>query len=189
MTDSSDEVETILQELAQFLHDSVFSTVICVMGLLRLGEYVVQFPRSQENPDPRIFIGSGPPGQVGPFGVRHMSEVLNDVAKGGPVETTLGQQWLVSVFTAWEHNFRRRLATAHGVDESQITAPVLGDLRHLRNDVVHHHGIATAENTGKCLVLRHWVAVGDPIRLSGEHFDELMRIFPLDSLGRQPGPG
>jgi hypothetical protein len=109
--------------------------------------------------------------------MRHVSEVVLDLARDGRVETTLGQQWVVTAYNAWEHNFRERLADAHGVDKAKVTAPLLGAIRHLRNDVVHHHGVASAEHTGRRLVLGHWVAVSDPIRLRGEHYDELMRIF------------
>lgn len=94
----------------------------------------------------------------------------------------LSQQWIVAFFTFWEHEFRPRLAESHAVQPNEIVVPLLGDLRLLRNDVVHHRGVATAETTGRCEILGHWFELGDEIYLAVGHFIELTALFPWDDL-------
>jgi hypothetical protein len=116
-----------------------------------------------------------------------MSEAKIQTAKGGPVETMLGQQWIVFAFSAWEEGYRRRLADALDCPLDDLRVPLLGDLRLLRNDVVHHRGIASARNAGRCKVLR-WFAEVDEIRLDIHRLAEFKEQFPwteLDQLGNR----
>ncbi len=97
------------------------------------------------------------------------------------------QQWLVYLFSAWEDEYRKRLATAHGrTDKNDLQFPLLGDLRHLRNDIVHHRGIASGDNTGKCTVLQGWFFPGDDILLTTDHLTEFAQLFPWPLLRQGP---
>ena len=90
------------------------------------------------------------------------------------------------VFETWEREVRGRLATALRLDFGDVTSPYFGDLRHLRNDVVHHGGIASQANTGRCQMIRDWFTIGDPIRLTGAQLRSLVyELFPeADLLAR-----
>jgi hypothetical protein len=66
-----------------------------------------------------------------------------------------------------EPYYRPAFADANGVDKKQVRSEVMGDIRNLRNDVIHHRGIATAKNTGKCKILTK-LSVGDMILLRPE---------------------
>jgi hypothetical protein len=112
-----------------------------------------------------------------------VSEAKIQMARGRPVETMLGQQWIVFVFSAWEEDYRRRLAGSLGCLPDDLRFPLLGDLRLLRNDVVHHHGIASARNAARCEVL-HWFTEGDQIRLDLDHLVEFNEPFPWTELGQ-----
>jgi len=41
----------------------------------------------------------------------------------------------------------------------------MGDLRHLRHDVAHSKGIATIEQSGKCILLTNWYIIGNAIEV------------------------
>jgi hypothetical protein len=134
-----------------------------------------------------VYFGIGDPNLPGarPYAQWRVSEALAKVAPNGPVDRWLGQQWIVFTFTIWEHDYRCRLAAAHGVSPSAIAHPLLGDLRLLRNDVVHHGGIATDRNAGRCAVLR-WFRPGDDIAITGERFVEFVDLFPWQELASPP---
>jgi hypothetical protein len=153
------------------------------MGLQRLPAFFEQMPKYPENPDPDVFIGIGDPNtpQARTYASWRLSTALGQVAKDGPVERWLGHQWLVLVYSLWEHEYRPRLAAMRGCSIEEIQHPLLGDLRLLRNDVVHHRGIASQGETGRCELVT-WFQVGDPIQLKAEHFEEFMRLFPWASL-------
>ena len=137
------------------------------MGLLQLPGFFDRTLRTPENPDPKIFIGVGDPNrpESRQYASWRLSEALEQIAMNGPVETQFGQQWLVSMFAAWEHEYRRRLAKAHGVADEMVFVPLFGDLRLLRHDILHCRGIATAENSGRCEVLQPWFVIGQPIHI------------------------
>ncbi len=184
----AESVSAVLEDLAGFLNDATAASGFAALGLQRFAEFLEQLPTLQENPDPRISLGIGDPNDPSAqaYASWRRSEALRQTAKHGPVEARLGQQWLVYVYTAWEHDFRRRLAKAHGCSEGALRFPLLGDLRLLRNDVIHHHGIATLRNTGSCQTVGHWFREGDPIILRGEHYAEFMRLFPWPDLASKP---
>lgn len=181
-------VAEVLDQLATFVNDSVASHGFACMGLRQITALFEVRTVLPENPDPDIFLGIGDPNtpEARTYAVWKRSEALIRVAISGPVEVMLGQQWVVYVFAAWEHGFRPRLAAAHGCEETALQYPLLGDLRHLRNDIVHHHGIATHANTGRCQVLTTWFSDGDPIALRPDHFAEFVHRFPLKEMHAHP---
>lgn len=177
--------EDVLAELAAFLNDAAGAHGWAQQGvpvvLARLQEVTGRVRRSPENPDPDMYMGIGDPNL--PTSATYQSWKLSRLpvalAEDGLVITWIGRQWIVGVFTGWEHEYRPRLATAYGCDEGALTHNVLGDLRHMRNDVVHHHGVATAANTGRCRTLR-WCNVGDEIMVRSPEVADFMRQFPYD---------
>jgi hypothetical protein len=177
-------VDGVLSELRTALNDATAAHAFASMGLERLPSFFEGLPRFPQNPDPDVFIGVGDPNtpEARTYASWRLSTALQQVAKDGPVERRLGHQWIVFVYSLWEHEYRPRLAAAHGCSIEGVRHPLLGDLRHLRNDVVHHRGIASKGETGRCELLA-WFGVGDGIDLRGEHFEEFMRLFPWAALG------
>jgi hypothetical protein len=185
---SADAVREVLRELGQFLDDAIAAYSFARLGLRSVAETTARLPTMAQNPDPMHYIGVGDPASPEPFWAWRRSELLWQVAQDGPAETHLGQQWIGHVYTGWQEAYRPRLAAAHGCGKADLRYPVLGDLRLLRNDVVHHRGRATPHNTGRCVVLGHWFAVGDVIRLRDEHFVEFRALLPWDRMTAGPRP-
>ena len=77
------------------------------------------------------------------------------------------------IYNYWEDHYRQQIAEALGHDsKNDLKAPIFGDLRHLRNSILHHRGIALAELEG-CELLR-WFHEGDPIVITEQMFDEMV---------------
>jgi hypothetical protein len=189
MPPPTEPVDGVLAELREFLLRSILAHNVATAGVRQIASLFAASPRTPENPDPRVHLGaSGDPNltNVTMAGSVKMSEAMVQIAPDGPVFNLLGQQWLVFTFTAWEHEFRPRLARANGVDKEVLTYPLLGDLRHIRNDILHCQGIATAEHSGRCEVLGDWVRVGDEITIRGSHVAEFMERFPWDEMAAGP---
>lgn len=115
------------------------------------------------------------------------SVVLERLSDGGFVAQQIGHQWLLLVFHEWEDEFRPRLAEARGIPVDEVRDPVLGDLRLMRNDIVHHRGRATEHNSGRCAQLR-WFQAGDVMlidrRMVWEVMDAFGLTFPAPEEGR-----
>lgn len=110
---------------------------------------------TEENPDPTVYIGAGDPND--PTTVAdaswRKSQIERAAAADGWLQQWLTHAWLALMLARWEAHYRPAFAEAHGVDPKRVRSDVVGHIRNLRNDVIHHNGIATAKNTGKCKVL------------------------------------
>lgn len=78
--------------------------------------------------------------------------------------------WVLQIYNnIWESQsrcqFRKTSGDTHAIPW-EIDA--LGDLRHIRNDLVHHNGIATEKQIGKCKILK-WFKPTDKIVLGMRH--------------------
>lgn len=180
---SNNSIESILAELNGDLNDLTAAHTFATAGLVRIREFFSQMPTIPENPDPLIRIGTGDPNtpEARQYAQWRRSEAIEQTRPHGTVETRLGQQWITLLYSLWEHEYRPRIAAAHNRDPRDEKYPLIGDLRLMRNDVIHHRGVATSSNTGRCEVLQ-WFQPGETISLKGEHFEEFIRIFPWPDL-------
>jgi hypothetical protein len=164
---SAETIEDGRQEFAQFLNDAAATHHFARRGLRLAREEFAQQWAAAGQPDADYFIGRGEPGTPESLAWVRLPqrEVPATLADDGPVAMALGHQWAVSVFTQWEHNFRPRLSAAQNVPLEDLRDDLMGDIRLLRNDIVHHRGVATANNAGRCKVLR-WFHPGEPILIT-----------------------
>lgn len=108
-------------------------------------------------------------------------EVKARNAPGGANFTTLGQLCLASFYDFWNDYLRREYVIAKGhLDRDESCKTVVeaclrehashdlwGDLRLLRNSIVHNKGIATSRVAG-CKLIK-WFKPGDPISITPEY--------------------
>lgn len=184
-------VEAILQEFRSELNTVTVTVEVASAGIEQFVHFLNSKPLVEANPDPMIRLGTGPPDdpESRQYGSIRQSEVLAMTRTGGAAPRFLGNMWLVYVYSLWEHRYRGQLATAFKCSPRDITHPILGDLRHLRHDILHHDGVATAGHSGKCVALAHWVRVGLPIYIWAPARAELVERFPWSDLRRRPdGP-
>lgn len=163
-------------------------TVLGVAGMV--GLWVLGFMRrtfeqvaelTNMGPDDVVHLTTGDMPTERPsdaFGVWTHRRIIESCGPNSAVARQLGHWWVSHVYAMWEHGFRPRLAKARGIALDDVTDPLMGDLRRLRHDVLHHGGIATAEWTGRCQRLR-WFTPGDDIFITGRMIYEFMEGFGL----------
>jgi hypothetical protein len=121
-----------------------------------------------ENPDPMIGWGEGNPNIPGQIKSRpgwRRSRYLKNTEHDGVCSRYLGWAWITLVFDRWEDDFRHRFAKEMSCSHGHVMCDAMGDLRHLRHDVTHSKGIATRNESGKCVLLRDWFAIGGYIEV------------------------
>lgn len=52
---------------------------------------------------------------------------------------------VVWIYQSWEDHYREKIATALGCKKNDILCPVFGDLRKLRNAIIHNSGVSTSD--------------------------------------------
>lgn len=78
----------------------------------------------------------------------------------------IGNMALISIYEYWENSCRNKLANHHKVEQSKIISQIFGDLRLLRNSIVHQKGIASA-NVERCSIFT-WYKADDDIFIDGD---------------------
>ena len=131
-----------------------------------------------------------------PSPVMKQGDILSRNSPGGQNEITIGQQCIVSVCSYWEEYLRLEIAKAKGLvaEEASLTKQVKnvlknhlsfdlwGDIRLLRNSIVHNKGIATKKCGEKTKIFK-WFNEGESINLP---YKIMLRIFlEIDKFGNQ----
>jgi len=88
-------------------------------------------------------------------------------AETGRIQQLLGFMMITFLFSAWEDRYRARFAQLLGYSKKEeLLSDVFGDIRHLRNAIVHNHGRVTEEVTkGKTFQI---APEGSPVFVSRE---------------------
>src|SRR5450759_4608308 len=96
--------------------------------------------------------------------------------KGGSNEQQHSQAVLVFLFTFWEEEIRPRLAASKGVELREIRSDIMGDLRILRNVILHSKGIIRSEKHEDLKKLSDMFVVDKPVHVS---YEGMHRVFVL----------
>lgn len=163
-------VDEIADGLSSFVNDLGVAHLLATRGIDMVraeAEEVITHAAELGNTNPIMHAGIGFPGSSGwaPHLRRPVKELRADLTPGGAVLNLLGCMWIVTLYTTWDTRFRRLLAEATSRSSRDIRWHAMGDLRRLRNDVVHHRGIATKAESGKCEILT-WALPDQPISVT-----------------------
>lgn len=140
---------------------------------------IVQLRLTSREVDSRpIFIGRGDPNDrdnviqnrttQGEYKARN--------APGGKNYQLLSQYFIVVAFSLWEHEYRERIASLLGHDEKdELKLPMFGDIRLLRNDILHHGGVVSRRTANQQLEIMTGQVVGKEVWLSEGEMEKLVR--------------
>ena len=97
-------------------------------------------------------------------------------SKGGSNEQQYSQALLVFLFTFWEEETRPRLAASRGVELQEIRSDIIGDLRILRNVILHSKGVIRSEKYKDLKKLSDMFVIDQPVHVS---YEGMHRVFVL----------
>lgn len=93
---------------------------------------------------------------------------IKENSPGGINQRQLSYSVIVFIYTYWEDEIRPRLAKAAGKDDNSVKSDIMGDLRCIRNSILHTKGVFTPEWHGKLVVLKDCFAEDEQIEISYE---------------------
>ena len=196
--------ETVVQVIDELERDYLLSLAVTLTGQGTVAQKLTEWEGGNKGDYLDIasfrLVREGGPGRL------HMRDVHNatdagittflfgegfrSIDKYPQVQYMLYSQWFTYMYALWEEQYRIRLANARGADEEgdpwtrfDISHQLFGDIRNIRNDVVHKHGIvsASADNT-----LLAWFTDGSRIEITTEQMLSLVTLFPRDGLLKVP---
>jgi hypothetical protein len=97
-------------------------------------------------------------------------------ARGGSNEQQHARAVVVFMYTFWESDIRPRLAAASGVEANEVRSEIMGDLRELRNAIVHARNILRSDSHNKLKKLASMCRAEHPVTVG---YDDMHRIFVL----------
>jgi hypothetical protein len=95
-------------------------------------------------------------------------------AKGGHNHVRAAQLLVVLIYEYWDSEHRAKIATAMNLPSpNDLQVPLIGDLRLLRQDVIHHRSLLQLKHVEKLQVLPGFNA-GDELTLDGEAVESIV---------------
>lgn len=176
---AAESPQEVFEDFASTMNDLAGAHSLSMYNLANLESMIPELTPQNLTEESKFYFGSGNPsdGNTVAYQSWPIAELPVKLGPDGPVSVALGQQWLVMVVAEWEENFRARFAKAENVEVSTIQDQCMGDLRLLRNDVIHHRGIATKHNTGRAAIA--WFQPGDLIHIFPIHVMKVMEYLGL----------
>ena len=108
------------------------------------------------------------------------SDYIAANSKDGSNAQQHSQAVLVFLFAYWEEEIRPRLATLKRVESREIESDIMGDLRLLRNDILHNKGIISPTTTNGLKKLCDMFVVDKPIHISYENMHQIFVLIKQD---------
>ena len=84
----------------------------------------------------------------------------------------IGNMCIIVIYQYWEDQFRPELARLLGRNISDITSDIMGDIRYLRNSIIHHASIALKEIENTKLL--QWYKEGDEIFINEDQYKTII---------------
>ncbi|MGZ0145289.1 hypothetical protein G8767_12730 [Rhodococcus sp. IC4_135] len=107
---------------------------------------------------------------------------LTTFGPGTEIFRWFNRAWIPSFYEEWDGDYRHRLAVLLEKKADQVKVGYFGDLRLIRNDIIHHKAQVTEADRSKCSVLQ-WFDRGNEIELNNSHYTELFDKFPWNKFG------
>lgn len=103
-------------------------------------------------------------------------EYLEANRPGGKNEQQHSRSILIFLYTYWEDEIRPRLARAKGVELNDIQSDIMGDLRTLRNVILHSKGVIRPDKHGSLRLLGDMFEVDKELEFT---YEGMHRVFVL----------
>ena len=100
-------------------------------------------------------------------------EELFSCQKSGKFRELIARSLVIDIYTEWEEVRRKKIAKICGVEKNNVNADLMGDVRNIRNFLVHKKW-----KDKKLKVLR-WAIGQESFRVTGNMFEELVQKIKL----------
>jgi hypothetical protein len=183
--EASEALDCAVTELGKFVREEIAATSVAIGCLRAMATQTLSHVRASGDHESVRIIDAGLEGfTVVPriMGLNGAQNLLREVSVGGTIHARLTQQLIVTVFTGWDAHHRARIATARGLETDELKSDYFGDLRLLRNDIVHSRGLAKGSVRCTGAVLFRELKTGDLIYLGDDELANLSLKVPYREL-------
>ena len=130
------------------------------------GERVVVWTSYEDPTKPDVIVNRITPAE----------EYVHANSPNGDNEQQLARSIVIFIYTFWELEIRPRLAAGSGVAETDIRSDIMGDLRIIRNTILHTKGRIEADRHRSLRILGDMCPPGRDVEIP---YEQMHRIFVL----------
>lgn len=159
-----------LDEFISICHEHYTSSTFAFIGLKKQSD---DFDKNSQNKAATLFIGDTDPGKGAPTSRIEIGKFIKYSGKNGKFTDQLIKAVLTYIYSEWDEYYRHEIAKELGIEAKKVSCDLIGDLRNIRNCIVHRKSIISNEHS-KMLVLNWKLAKGD-LTITEEMFTELMK--------------
>lgn len=146
---AADKAIKILEEFRSNCHEQSIIFDIANLGKHQwLNNHKHLLEKSKDN---KISFGSNFPNAYQSPGKSTTSEMtikdlLENLKPGGEFENQLAKMLIVFIYHLWEENCRDKIAGSLSISKNQIECDLMGDIRHIRNSIIHRNSDVRQED-------------------------------------------
>ena len=126
-----------------------------------------------ESAEQRLFIGNGPPESGSALARIGLAEAHDFLLRDGLFTDAIAKSLLVRIYSEWEEKFRSELAAELGLLAASVTCDLMGDVRLIRNWIVHDKSVVQRD-VSRIKVVNWPMKPGDELIITMGRFEELM---------------
>jgi hypothetical protein len=105
-------------------------------------------------------------------------EFKSRIQKNGPSYYQIAQLCLSQIYQYWEDHYREQVAESLNLGKNEIKVDIFGDLRLIRNSIIHNRGYAMSEIV-KCKKIT-WLKPGEPIWITEANLTDIVGWIKAD---------
>ncbi len=109
-------------------------------------------------------------------------DYIAENATGGLHERQHAYGIIIFIYAFWDEEIRYKLARAKGVKKESIKSDIMGDLRHLRNAILHNKGILLPQDHQKIKKLQMMFIPNNIVAISTEQMHQIIVLIKQDIL-------
>ena len=153
---AADKAIRTLEEIRSNCHEQSIIVDIANMGKrqwLNNSKHILE-----QNKDSKVCFGSQFPDAPQSPGQSTTSEMpikdlLEMLKPEGEFESQLSKQFIVFIYHLWEENFRGQIADSLSISKDQVECDLMGDIRPIRNSIIHNNSDVRQENLNHLKIL------------------------------------
>ncbi len=119
-----------------------------------------------------MIVGKGHPDQGGWHGSMNIGELIDSAQKDGDFSNQIAKSFICSIYSLWDEFYRHNIAAENNCGQKQVASNLMGDIRHIRNCIVHKKSIITNEQ--EKIKEINWLLIPGELVISEEMFQILI---------------
>lgn len=150
-------------------HEHYTSCSFCFIGLENQASQFI----GASNKEARIFFGDTHPDEGLPYSKIQIGKFIEYASSNGKFTDELIKSTITFMYSEWDEYYRHEVAKEIGVPAKSIRSDLIGDLRHIRNCIVHNKSQIT--NQYKKIKVLHWELSEGKLMITKDMFKELIK--------------